>query len=71
MQHTAFNMGIPIEVVCKLGLHLWHRYGAGQTWLSLRGLGIMAYRKIADLRTVCRESYDTHGLSLDPGRMRS
>lgn len=47
------------------------RYGAGNTWHSLRSLGITAYRKIADLRPVYRESYDTHGLSLEPGRMRS
>ena len=40
------------------------RYGAGHTWHSLRSLGITAYRKIADLRSVYRESYDSHGLSL-------
>lgn len=47
------------------------RYGVGHTWHSLRSLGITAYRKIADLRQVYRESYATHGLSLDPGRTRS
>jgi hypothetical protein len=46
------------------------RYGAGHTWHSLRSLGVTAYRKIADLRPVYRESYDTHGLSLVPDRMR-
>lgn len=45
-------------------------YAAGHTWHSLRSLGIAAYRKIADLRPVYRDSYDTHGLSLDAGRMR-
>jgi hypothetical protein len=34
------------------------RYGVGHTWHSLRSLGITAYRKIADLRPVYRESYD-------------
>ncbi|KQV32882.1 hypothetical protein [Rhizobium sp. Root1204] len=46
------------------------RYGAGHTWHSLRDMGVTAYRKIADLRPVYRESYDTHGLSLEPERMR-
>ena len=46
-------------------------YVAGHTWHSLRGLGIAAYRKIADLRPVYRESYDSHGLSLEPDRMRT
>ncbi|SFH52742.1 hypothetical protein [Ensifer sp. OV372] len=47
------------------------RYGAGHTWHSLRSLGITAYRKIADLRPEYRESYDSHGLSLEPDRMRT
>jgi hypothetical protein len=47
------------------------RYGAGHTWHSLRSLGITAHRKIADLRSVHRESYDSHGLSLGEGRMRT
>lgn len=45
------------------------RYGAGHTWHSLRSLGITAYRKIADLRPVYRDSYDSHGVSLEPDRM--
>ncbi|PSS59453.1 hypothetical protein C6558_38305 [Ensifer sp. NM-2] len=45
------------------------RYGAGRTWL--RSLGTTAYRKIVDLRPVYRESYDSHGLSLEPDRMRT
>lgn len=36
----------------------------GNTWRFMRDLGIMAFRKIADLKPVCRESYNTHGLSL-------
>lgn len=47
------------------------RYSVGHTWHSLRSLGITAYRKIADLRPVYRESYDSHGLSLEPDRMRT
>lgn len=47
------------------------RYGVGHTWHSLRSLGVTAYRKIADLRPVYRESYDSHGLSLEPDRMRT
>ena len=46
-------------------------YTVGHTWHSLRGLGITASRKIADLRPVYRESYDSHGLSLEPERMRT
>jgi hypothetical protein len=47
------------------------RHGASHTWHSLRSLGITAYRKIADLRPVYRESYDSHDLSLGPDRMRT
>lgn len=32
---------------------------------SAHEIGVAAYRKIADLKPVYRESYDTHGLSLD------
>jgi hypothetical protein len=49
----------------------WKSLGrAGHTWYSLRSLGITAYRKIADLRPVYRESYNRHGLSFEPDRMR-
>jgi hypothetical protein len=40
-------------------------------WRSARDLCLVAYRKIADLKPVYRESYDTHGLSLDVGRLRN
>ncbi|MDQ0320036.1 hypothetical protein QO002_002174 [Pararhizobium capsulatum DSM 1112] len=45
-------------------------YAASHTWQFMRTAGVVAYRKIADLRPVYLESFDTHGLSLDPGRMR-
>ena len=57
-------------VVASLALAII-RYGAGHTWHSPRSLGITAYRTIADLRPVYRESYDSHGLSLEPDRMRT
>ncbi|MGO7779468.1 hypothetical protein ACC717_04970 [Rhizobium ruizarguesonis] len=41
------------------------RVDYGYAWRSMTDLGIAAYRKIGDLRPVYRESYDTHGLSLD------
>lgn len=41
------------------------RIDYGYAWHSMNDLGIAAYRKIADLKPVYRESYDTHGLSLD------
>lgn len=37
----------------------------GISWHALRSLPVIAFRKIADLMPVYRESYDTHGLSLD------
>ncbi|NTJ63524.1 hypothetical protein G6M50_38160 [Agrobacterium rhizogenes] len=40
----------------------------GHSWRVTRAVGIDAYRKIADLKPVYRESYDTHGLSLDRGQ---
>lgn len=46
------------------------RYGASVTWHSLQGLGIAAYRVVGSLKPVYRESYATHGLSLDADRMR-
>lgn len=39
-------------------------------WRMVRQLGVMAYRKIADLKPIYRESYETHGLSFGDGRMR-
>ncbi|MDX0354300.1 hypothetical protein GOC51_03640 [Sinorhizobium meliloti] len=39
-------------------------------WRFTRDLGLTAYRTIADLKPVYRESYDTHGLSLAASRMR-
>jgi hypothetical protein len=41
------------------------RIDYGYAWRSMNNLGITAYRKISDLKPVYRESYDTHGLSLD------
>ncbi|RVG29883.1 hypothetical protein CN233_17945 [Sinorhizobium meliloti] len=46
------------------------RYGASVTWHSLQSFGIAAYRVVGSLKPVYRESYDTHGLSFDAGRMR-
>lgn len=56
-------------VVASLALAVV-RYGPSVTWHSLQGLGIAAYRVVGSLKPVYRESYDTHGLSLDAGRMR-
>lgn len=44
------------------------RYGAETAWHSLREAGVTAYRKIADLKPVYRESYATDGLSLSDSR---
>jgi hypothetical protein len=46
------------------------RVDYGHAWRFMREAGVSAYRKIADLKPVYRESYDSHGLSLEPGRMR-
>ncbi|KSV78989.1 hypothetical protein N182_18520 [Sinorhizobium sp. GL2] len=46
------------------------RYGTSVTWHSLQGLGLTAYRVVGSLKPVYRESYATHGLSLDADRMR-
>lgn len=46
------------------------RFGSGQTWHSLRPMGVSAYRVVGGLRPVYRESYDTHGLSLAGNRWR-
>ncbi|CAN7451018.1 hypothetical protein LJR235_002906 [Pararhizobium sp. LjRoot235] len=59
-----------VAVLASFTLAVIH-YGVGHIWHSLRSLGITAYRKITDLRPVYRESYETHGLSLEPDRMRS
>lgn len=56
-------------VVASLALAVV-RYSAGVTWHSLQGLCLAAYRVVGSLRPVYRESYETHGLSLDAGRMR-
>lgn len=56
-------------VVASLALAVV-RYGASVTWHSLQDLGITAYRVVGSLKPVYRESYATHGLSLDAGRMR-
>lgn len=56
-------------VVASLALAVV-RYGVSVTWHSLQGLGVTAYRVVGSLKPVYRESYDTHGLSLDTGRMR-
>ncbi|MGF6157785.1 hypothetical protein M2267_003044 [Ensifer sp. KUDG1] len=56
-------------VVASLALAVV-RYGAGITWHSLQSLCLAAYRVVGSLKPVYRESYDTHGLSLDAGRMR-
>ncbi|MBD9635461.1 hypothetical protein IB277_03980 [Ensifer sp. ENS07] len=55
-------------VVASLALAVV-RYGASVTY-SLQGLGLTAYRVVGSLKPVYRESYATHGLSLDAGRMR-
>ncbi len=69
--YRVFDICVAVAtVVASLTLAII-RYGAGYTWHSLRSLGITAYRRIADLRPVYRESYDTHGLSLEPDRMRT
>jgi hypothetical protein len=52
---------------CRLAL----RIDYGHAWRATRDLGITAYRKIAELKPVYRESYDSHGLSLEPDRMRT
>lgn len=44
------------------------RYCAETAWHSLRTAGVAAYRKIAHLKPVYRDSYATHGLSLSDGR---
>lgn len=56
-------------VVASLALAVV-RYGASVTWHSLQGLGLTAYRVVGSLKPVYRESYATHGLSLDADRMR-
>ncbi|MEY9719780.1 hypothetical protein ABIA22_002270 [Sinorhizobium fredii] len=56
-------------VVASLALAVV-RYRAGITWHSLQGLGVTAYRVVGSLKPVYRESYATHGLSLDADRMR-
>lgn len=57
-------------VVASLALAVV-RYGASVTWHSLQGLGLTAYRVVGSLKPVYRESYDSHGLSLEPDRMRT
>ena len=57
-----------IAAVASLALAVV-RYGASVTWHSLQGLGVTAYRVVGSLKPVYRESYATHGLSLDAGRM--
>lgn len=47
------------------------RYGAVTTWHSLRGLSLAAYRTVGSLRPVYRDSYETHGLSLCGGPIRT
>ncbi|PDT81815.1 hypothetical protein [Sinorhizobium sp. BJ1] len=47
------------------------RYGVVTRWHSLRGLSIAAYRTVGSLKPVYRESYETHGLSLASGRIRT
>ncbi|WP_028732087.1 hypothetical protein [Rhizobium leguminosarum] len=37
---------------------------APYAWRSAHEIGVAAFRQIADLKPVYRESYDTHGLSL-------
>ncbi|MBD8651501.1 hypothetical protein IFT66_10465 [Rhizobium sp. CFBP 13726] len=46
------------------------RIDYGHAWRFMREAGVTAFRKIGELKPVYRESYDTHGLSLDAGRMR-
>ncbi|WP_105436400.1 hypothetical protein [Neorhizobium tomejilense] len=60
------SIAVIVADFCRLAL----RIDYGHAWRTMRDLGITAYRKIADLKPVYRESYDTHGLSLDPSRMR-
>lgn len=42
----------------------------GNAWRFSRDIGVAGFRKIADLKPVYRESYDSHGLSLYDGRRR-
>lgn len=69
--YRLFDICLALAAVLASFTLAFIRYGAGHTWHSLRSLGITAYRKIADLRPVYRESYDSHGLSLEPDRMRT
>lgn len=56
-------------IIADLG-RAFLRIDYGHAWRTTQDLGITAYRKIDDLEPVYRDSYDTHGLSLSPGRMR-
>lgn len=38
-------------------------------WRTARDIAVASFLKIADLKPVYRESYETHGLSLDARRM--
>jgi hypothetical protein len=41
------------------------------TWHSLQTMKVDAFKVIAVLPRIYRESYDTHGLSLEPDRIRT
>ncbi|OCJ05304.1 hypothetical protein A6U87_14980 [Rhizobium sp. AC44/96] len=41
------------------------------TWHSLQTMKVEAFKVIGQLKREYAESYDTHGLSLDVGRMRT
>lgn len=73
MRHHRFLYGI-YDVFAAIAIVLIDlarevfRYGAETAWHSLRTAGVAAYRKIAHLKPVYRDSYATHGLSLSDGR---
>ena len=63
-----YNAAVALSIVLIDLFRAAFVYGAEHAWHSLHTAGLVAYRKIADLKPVYRDSYDTHGLSLGSGR---
>ncbi|MQW73652.1 hypothetical protein GHK50_33665 [Sinorhizobium medicae] len=68
--YALYNILVSVALIVADFARLALRVDYGHSWCFTRDPGVTAYRTIADLKPVYRESYDTHGPSLAAGQIR-
>ncbi len=63
--HAFYDVLASIVIIVADFARAVLRIDYGYARRLVNDFGVTAFRKIADLKPVYRESYDTHGLSLD------